>query len=109
MASATAGARAAVAAVPTASAVLVVGLVGLVAERAAMLAVPRRRSAPAARPPDRAERPGPAPNGPGPNGPTRPSSAERAEGRLDRGDGIAGLRSSRSAIPERRSLGAVRT
>jgi hypothetical protein len=95
-------AGAAVAPVPTASAVLVVGLMRLVAERAAMLAAPRRRSTPAAR--SATEDPRPRAERAGPERPTRPTSAERAEGRVDRGDGIAGPRVVAISV-----LGAVRT
>ena len=93
MASAPAGA--AVSAVPTASSVLVVGLVGLVAERAAMPVVPHRRSSPAAGSATEGSRPRAEQarsERPRPERPTRPPSAERAECRLDCGDGIAGLR-----------------
>ncbi len=93
MASASAGAPGtAVAAVTTAAAVLVVGLVVLVAERPAMLAVSPGRSAPAAGSASEGPRPGPGAERALPEWAPGPSSTECTESRLDRGDGISGLR-----------------
>lgn len=81
-------ARGVVSAVMTAAAVLVVRPVSLVAERAAVLAEPPGRSAPATR--SAAERTRPGTERPRPERPARPTPAERSEGRLDGGDRIAG-------------------
>ena len=92
---------------PAASAVLVVGLMGLVAERSAVAVVPRRRSAPSARPARSAPEPRPPAERTGPEGATRPSTAEGAEGGLDGGDGIARLRIGDRNRRRQASFGAV--
>jgi hypothetical protein len=68
-------------------AVLVVGLVGLIAEGAPMPVAPRLRWAPAAGTPTEGTRP--RTERTRPERPSRPPPAERAEGGLDRGDGIS--------------------
>ena len=93
------------AAVTTAAAVLVVGLVVLVAERPAMLAVSPGRSAPAAGSATEGPRPRTRAEWAGPERAPRAPSTERAESRLDRGDGIGGHRVVAISAPG--ALGAL--
>ena len=99
--------RAAGAAVPAASAVLVVCLMGPVAERSAVVVVSRRRSAPAARPARSAPESRAPAEWAGPEGSAWPSPAECAEGGLDGGDGIARLRIG--GIGPLRAIGTIGT